>query len=100
MKFFIFTLLMALGARAQGDLQYEKNKLFIKLKEGSELPQSKLILSAKHLFGQNYLAVTSDADALSQELSQHPSVQSAQKSYYSQKKKLPEASPLKSLPLP
>lgn len=82
------------------EARFEHDKLFVKLKKGAALPQSKLIKEAKHLFGENYLVKTSNANILENELKKLESVAATEKSYYAGKRKLPEISKIKSNELP
>lgn len=75
--------------------KFDNSKLFVKLKQGYELPKSDLIVKSTHLFKNNYLLSTKDALKLQKELQQAEAVISTQKNFYAGKKKLPEVSTVK-----
>ena len=75
--------------------KFDNTKLFIKIKEGSNIPQSNLIKSTKHLFTNNYIVSTSDAVKLQSELSVNPTIISTEKNYFAGKRVLPEVSTVK-----
>jgi thermitase len=75
--------------------KFDNTKLFIKIKEGSNIPRSKLIKSTKHLFTNNYIVSTTDAVKLQNELSVNPGIISTEKNYFAGKRVLPEVSNVK-----
>jgi subtilisin family serine protease len=75
--------------------KFDNTKLFIKIKEGSNIPQSKLIKSTKHLFTNNYIVSTTDAVKLQNELSVNSTIISTEKNYFAGKRVLPQASNVK-----
>lgn len=91
MKIALILSLMAASLFAQ-EARFEKTKLFVKIKEGQSLPSSKLIKSARPLFGRNFLVTTSDALALEKELATSPQIEATEKSYYAGGDKLPKVS--------
>lgn len=97
MKVILLTLMFAAisavnASSTPSEPRFEQDKLFVKVKKGSKLPQSSLIKSAKHLFGENYLVKTQNASLLAEELKSLSSIARIEKSYYAGKKKLPAAS--------
>lgn len=74
------------------EARFESDRLFVKVKSGASLPDSSLIKSSKHLFGDNYLVNTDNANILASELKNNPAVVSTEKSYFAGQKKLPSVS--------
>lgn len=96
MKLIMVALLTAGSFLAQAqDVRFEKTKLFVKVKKGAQLPSSKLIKNSKHLFGENYLVTTDNAEALAKSLAGNPSIALTEKSYFAGSKKLPAPSKVK-----
>jgi subtilisin family serine protease len=69
----------------------DRHRLFVKLKEGQSLPDSELIRSSKPLFGQVLLVETTDAAALSRELSSNQAVEYVERNTFHGKSELPKA---------
>ncbi|MEX0799511.1 MAG: S8 family peptidase [Bacteriovoracaceae bacterium] len=95
MKLILIAALLTASVFAQ-EPRFERDKLFVKVKKGSDLPHSKLIKSSKALFGQNYLVRTESALALEKEFKNHPQIASTERSYFAGKKKLPSVEKFKS----
>lgn len=91
MKIALIVGLFAASLFAQ-EARFEKTKLFVKIKEGKALPSSKLIKSAKVLFGRNYLVTTEDVLELEKELSKSSQIEATERSYYAGGNKLPQVS--------
>ena len=97
---FILTALFFCSAVLAQEARFEHDKLFVKIKQGASLPDIALIQEAKHLFGENYLVKTENANLLAQELKSNPAIVSTEKSYYAGKKKLPVVSTVKNNEMP
>ena len=90
MKFTLFiSLIISLSAIAS-EGRFDNSKLFVKIKEGKQLPSSALIGKVKHLFANNYIVSTTNAVLLEKSLSKSNSVISTQKNYYGNIKVLPK----------
>lgn len=74
---------------------FDNSKLFIKVKNGKQLPQNELILSSKHLFGTNYLVETLDAVQLQAQLKSNNDIAGTQLNYKSDADKLPKVQRVK-----
>lgn len=96
MKLLIVLALSITAVFAQ-EARFENDKLFVKVKKGSALPNSTLIKSSKHLFGENYLVTTENALSLEKALKSRPEVVKTEKSYFAGKRKLPTAQRTKSM---
>ncbi len=68
---------------------FDKTKLFLKLKKDQKVPTSKLITKLEHMIGDIYVAHTTDAEKLSAELENNPSVVYAEKNWKAGKRTLP-----------
>ena len=66
--------------------RFEKNKLFVKLNENQTMPKHQLIKEVKHLFANNYLVTTTDAETLANAL--NGKVAQTEKSYFAGKREL------------
>lgn len=87
----ILTSFLAVSAFAQAPgKRFHPNHLFIKMKAGETLVNSPLIKNSKKLFGSLYLVKTTDAEALSQSLSDEGSVEYVQKDYFSAPRVMPK----------
>ena len=75
--------------------RFDNSRLFVKLEEGKALPKSTLIKRTKHLFGNNYIVFTQNADKLQKLLVSHDSVITTHKNYYAGKRVLPKATGIK-----
>jgi subtilisin family serine protease len=81
-KSFRLLFLALLPTLAWGQsIRFEHNTLFVKIQDSAEVPEHKLIKSAKHLFGSIYQLETSDALRLENALRLHPDVAWAEKSF-------------------
>lgn len=76
--------------------KFDNSRLFIKLHKGESIPSLDLIKSSKHLFGNNYLVYTTDANKLQKALHSMPEVITTHKNYFAGKRVLPEATNNKS----
>lgn len=85
----LITLCLSFSAFASVP-RFDNSKLFVKIKEGSNLPQSSLIKNAKLLFNNNYLISTSSAVELERVLKNSDSVISTEKNYYADGAPLPK----------
>ena len=97
MKLIVFLSIFLSSAIMANEPNFDNTRLFVKLKEGSNLPQHKLIKSAKHLFGQNYLVSTTDAVLLESELKQDLRILRTEKNYFSGTKEFPKIDTSKSM---
>lgn len=70
--------------------RFDNSKLFVKIKEGTNLPKSNLITGSKHLFNNNYLVTTTSAVDLETVLADSDSVISTEKNYYAGGAPLPK----------
>lgn len=96
MKFSLFiALCFSLSALASVP-RFDNSKLFVKLKDGHNLSQSKLITNVKHLFNNNYLVSTSSAVELQNALANTDAVISTEKNYYAGGAPLPQKEVTKS----
>ena len=91
----ILSLLFSISAMAGGP-KFDNTKLFIKVKAGANVPQSQLILSTKHLFGDHYLVETTDAKSLAEDLKSNLNILRTEKNYYAGAQELPKLETAKS----
>ena len=69
---------------------YDKSRIFIELKDGASVPNSKFIKSSKHLFKNYYVLRTNDLLKLEKQLKADKSIVKTQRNYKSQVKVLPK----------
>ncbi len=98
MRLSVFVLMVGMGAgdaiaQTAPKARIDRHHVFVKIKEGENLPASDLILSSKPLFEQVLLVETSDALSLTRELSGNPSVEYVEENTYHGKAELPKEVP-------
>ena len=87
---FLMGIFAIVGAAQAESLRYHPNHLFVKMKAGEALVESKLIKSSKNLFGDLYLVKTQSADALAKELSSAEGIDYVEKDFYAGKSSMPK----------
>jgi len=90
MKMLTLMISLTVSFAALSAQNFDNSKLFIKLNNGSSMPQLGLIKSSKHLFANNYIVETTDAKLLAQKLTSNNAVISTQLNFISEKKALPK----------
>lgn len=96
LKGLLLGLTFILPAMAQNP-KFDQTKLFVKVKKGQKLPQSKFINSSKNLFGDIYLVSTSNLSALENEMQLNESVNYTEKNFFAGDRVIPQANYNKSL---
>jgi subtilisin family serine protease len=86
----IMTALIMSFATIASTPKFDNTRLFVKMTDAKALPTTNLIKSKKHLFGNNYIIHTSNAEKLQKLLNETPEVMSTHKNYYAGKRTLPK----------
>jgi len=84
----LITMVGTLSAFASAP-RFHQNRLVIKLNQGAELPQTKLIKSSQHLFNNIYIVNTENLTQLESVLTDHKSVLKIEKDYFAGRAPLP-----------
>ncbi|MBT4790161.1 MAG: S8 family serine peptidase [Halobacteriovoraceae bacterium] len=90
MKRILIIPILFLTTAFAGSPKIDSTRLFIKLKSGANMPESQLILKSKHLFKENYILTTTDAQSLALELAANRDIISTENNYYADAKQLPK----------
>jgi len=84
------TLSLSLPLLASNVRNFHPNHLFIKVKDGFELPQNLKFDSKKNIFGNLYLVSVKNPSFLEESLKNNPAIEYTQKDFYGEKTSAPK----------